>query len=86
MDLKVQWLLHDVECIPKINNPGTIGIRLPKISVSFLDRNLLNWTSFWEHFDGAVHNRHGLQDVENLVYLKVAVKESPTRYVIEGLS
>ena len=82
VDLKVERLLHDVESSPKINKQDTIGIRLPKISVPSFDGNILNWTSFWEQFEVAVHNK---QDVEKLAYFKDEMKDSLMRHVIEGL-
>ena len=32
----------------------------------------------------AMHNKHGLQDVDKLAYLKDAMKDSPATHVIEG--
>ena len=86
VDLKVDRLLHDVESSPKFHKTDITGICLPKISVPSFDGNILNWTSFWEQFEVAVHNKHNLQDVEKLAYLKDVVKDSPARHVIEGLS
>ena len=86
VDLKIERMLHDVECSPKINKADTVGIRLPKISVPTFDGNILNWTTFWEQFEVTVHNKDHLQDVEKLAYLRDAVKGGPARHVIEGLS
>ena len=61
VDLKVEQLLHDVELSSKVNKTDTVGIRLPEINVLPFDGNILNWTSFWEHFEVSVHNKHGLQ-------------------------
>ena len=46
----------------------------------------MNWVSFWEQFEIAVHTKEGLRDVEKLAYLKDAVKDGPAKHVIEGLS
>ena len=85
VDLKIERLMLDLESSPKVS--GTeVGIRLPKISVPTFDGNMLNWTSFWEQFEIAVHSKEGLRDVEKLAYLKDAVKDGPAKHVIEGLS
>ena len=86
VDLKVDRLLLDVESSPKVGKAEAPGIRLPKISVPSFDGNILNWTSFWEQFEVAVHSNDFLRDVEKLAYLRDAVKNSPAKNVIEGLS
>ena len=86
MDLKIERMLNDVECCPKINKADTIGIRLRKISVLMFDKSILNWSTFWEQFEVTVHNKDHLQDVEKLAYLRDAVKGGHARHVIEGLS
>ena len=75
-----------MESSPKLGKAEAPGIRLPKIGVPSFDGNILNWTSFWEQFEVAVYSKDILRDVEKLAYLKDAVKNSPARHVIEGLS
>ena len=66
--VKIERMLHDVECSPKITKADTAGIRLPKISVPTFDGNILNWTTFWKQFEVTVHNKDHLQDVEKLAF------------------
>ena len=77
VDLKVEQLLHDVESSLKLSKTDTIGMCLPTISVPSFDTNIQNHTSFRKQFVVAVRNKDSLQDVEKLVYLKDAVKDSP---------
>ena len=62
------------------------GVKLPKISVSSFDGNLLNWNTFWEQFKLPIHLKEQLTDVEKLVYLKNSLNDGPARQVIEGLT
>ena len=57
VDLKVERLLQDVENSPKTSSAEAPRICLPKISISSFDGNILNWTSFWEPFEVAVHSQ-----------------------------
>ena len=78
--------MQEVENSPKISKAEALRIRLPKINIPSFDRNILNWASFWEQFEVAVHSQDSLRDVKKLAYLKDVVKESPAKHVIEGLS
>ena len=62
------------------------GVKLPKIDVPTFDGNLLNWQTFWEQFQIAVHDRSSISCTEKLVYLRHALKDGSARSVIEGLS
>ena len=89
IDLKVKavkQLPQDVESSPKLSKAEAPRIRLPKISVPSFNGNILNWTSFWEQFEVASDSQDSLRDVDKLAYLKDAVKDSPAKHVIEGLS
>ena len=46
VNLKVERLLQDVECSPKVGKAEAPGICLPKICVPCFDGSILNWTSF----------------------------------------
>ena len=61
-------------------------VKLPKIDVPTFDGNLLNWQTFWEQFQIAVHDRSSISGAEKLVYLCHALKDGSARSVIEGLS
>ena len=62
------------------------GIKLPKLEVATFDGNVLNWSSFWEQFCVAVHDRPSVSDTEKLVYLQQALKKGSAKQAIEGLS
>ena len=71
---------------PKTDRPeSTPGIKLPRISVPLFNRTILNWTTFWEQFEIAVHSKGHLQVVKKLANLRDAVKGGPTRHMIGGL-
>ena len=72
IDLKVERLLQEVKNSHKISKAEAPRIRLPKISVLSFNGNILNWNSFWEQFQLAVDTMD-------------AVKDSPVKYVFEGL-
>ena len=56
VDLKVERLLQDVESSPKLSKAEARRIHVPKISIPYFNRNILNWTSFWEQFEVAVES------------------------------
>ena len=60
--------------------------KLPKLDVPTFSGNVLHWQQFWEQFEVSVHSRSNLSDIEKLVYLQQAIKNSPARTCIEGLS
>ena len=62
------------------------GVKLPKIDVPTFKGNIMEWQSFWEQFDVSVHSRSQLTDPERLAYLRQALKDGPSKRVIEGLS
>ena len=62
------------------------GVRLPKISIPTFDGKILIWKSFWEQFDATIHSKAGLNDIEKLMYLQDALKNSPARFMIQGLT
>ena len=62
------------------------GIKLPKIDVPTFDGNVMNWRSFWEQYEVAIHSKSQLTDPEKLAYLRQALQNGSARQVIEGLS
>ena len=65
--------------------PQASGIKLPKINVHSLDRNMLNWTAFWEQFEVSIYSKDRLSVAKKLAYLRHAVKDGLAKHVI-GLS
>lgn len=64
--LKIKKTLPPVTTMPSTSK----GVRLPKLEVPTFDRNILNWTTFWEQFSVVVHSRSGISNAEKLVYLQ----------------
>ena len=62
------------------------GVRLPKISIPTFDGKILSWKSFWEQFDATIHSKAGLNVIEKLTYVQDALKDSPARFMIQGLT
>ena len=65
--------------------PDSRGVKLPKLDVPSFDGNMLNWRTFWEQYQVAVHTRSNFTDSEKLAYLRHAVKAGTAKSVIEGL-
>ena len=62
------------------------GVELPKLDVPRFYGNIMNWSSFWEQFQVAVHDRTNLSDSERLVYHQNALKDGTAKCAIDGLS
>ena len=62
------------------------GVKLPKLEAPTFDGKLINWISFWQQFDVAIHSRSTLSDVEKLAYLRNSLKDGSAKGIIEGLS
>ena len=62
------------------------GVKLPRIDMPTFDGNILEWKIFWRQFCASVHDRTGISDTEEVVYLQYALKDGKTRSVIEDLS
>ena len=50
LDLRVKQLLHEQTMSPKLISGVCTEVKLPKISVSIFDGDIMNWSSFWEQF------------------------------------
>ena len=74
LDLKVKQVLHAYKS------------KLRRIDVTMFNRNILQWTTFWEQFEASVHCKTQLTNVEKLAYLRHALKDGPAVQAIEGLS
>ena len=89
MTLKLIKLTHDREKRDHRTTDeasASPGVRLPKISIPTFDGKILSWKSFWEQFDATIHSKAGLNDIEKLTYLQDALKDSPARFMIQGLT
>lgn len=81
-----QFLYSHKEHVTKTETtpPTSNGVRLPKLDVPTIDRDILNWRTFWEQFCIAVHDRTYLSDAEKLAYLRHALKEGSANSSVEG--
>ena len=81
MSLRIERLLSN-----KVGSPAThgisSGIKLPKFNVHSLDGNILNWNTFWQQLNLAIHSKAQLDDTEKLAYLSDALKDRPARHVL----
>ena len=72
---------------PSVNGViGIAGIQLPKTEVPTFDGNILNGNTFWEQFKSSIHNKPQLTDSDKLTYLRDALKDSPARCAVIGLT
>ena len=62
------------------------AIELPKIKIPTFDGDILNWVTFWEQFEIAIHSNKRLHDIQKLAYLRDAVETGLAKHVIKGLS
>ena len=82
--LKTKWLMPHHASRPKTMAPTSVKLR--NISIPTFDGNILNWSTFWDQFNVAVHSSTQLSDSQKLVYLREPVKDGPAKSVIKGLS
>ncbi|XP_071177507.1 uncharacterized protein [Mytilus edulis] len=59
--------------------------KLPKLNLPTFDGNVLEWQSFWDSFDSAIHNNNTLTDVQRFNYLK-SLLEGEASYTIAGFA
>ena len=85
LDLKVKRVLHACKNSPQTPE-NTTGVKLPKTDVPTFDGNILNWKTFWEQFEVAIHLKTQLTKAEKLAYLRHALKGGTAKQVIEGLA
>ena len=89
MILKFLKLTHDGEKPEHRTSKeasASSGVQLPKISIPNFDGKVLSWKSFWKQFDATIHSKPGLNDIEKLMYLQDHPKDSPARFMIQGLT
>ena len=59
--------------------------RLPKISLSCFNGDILQWQSFWDIYRSTIHTNVNLTDVQKFMYLKSQLEGNAAR-VIEGFA
>jgi hypothetical protein len=58
---------------------GNPNMRLPKLELQPFHGEFLEWTSFKDTFEAAVHNNKELSKVQKFAYLKSLLKDEPAR-------
>ena len=63
--------------------PSSIGTttRLPKLNIPVFTGDPLQWQSFWDCFEAAVHNNSSLTNVQKLNYLRAQLQHDAARVV-----
>ena len=64
---------------------GNIKVQLPKLEIVKFDGDIINWQSFWDQFDSAIHSNDRISDVNKFAYLQSYLSED-ARNTISGLS
>ena len=66
---------------------GSVGehVKTPKIELKSFDGNILNWQSWWDQYEAAVHNQPKMAAVNKFCYLKRLLCSSAEE-CISGLS
>ena len=59
--------------------------RLPKLNIPVFSGDSLNWQSFWDCFEVAIHSNPSLTDVQKLNYLRAQLQGDASR-VVAGLT
>ena len=81
-----EFLYHHKDSTTPTETAPTVthGVRLPKSDVPTSDGDILNWSTFWEQFCIAVHDRTHLSDTEKLAYLRNSLKDGTAKSTVEG--
>ncbi|XP_032227965.2 uncharacterized protein LOC116611657 [Nematostella vectensis] len=74
--------------IPQASNFNSYSTRLPKLNLPVFSGDPLEWMTFWDSFNVAVHSKPGLPDVDKFNYLKAQVSGEAEQaiggYLISG--
>ena len=60
------------------------GVKQPKMNVPTFNNNTLNWNTFSQQFNLAIHSKAQLDDTEKLAYLRDMLKDGPARQATES--
>ena len=60
-------------------------VKLPKIELPKFNGNIVDWPTFWDQFESAVHSQIGLSDIDKFSYLKTLLSSS-AQECISGLT
>ena len=63
--------------------PSHARVKLPKLQLCPFSGDLMQWTSFWDAFQTAIHNNAQLSEIEKFNYLN-SLLEHTAREAISG--
>ncbi|XP_045194245.2 uncharacterized protein LOC123549869 [Mercenaria mercenaria] len=64
---------------------GSVYHRLPKLELPKFDGDILEWQSFWDSYECAIHNNASLSGVQKFTYLKTSLRNEALQ-MIAGFS
>ncbi|XP_053387257.1 uncharacterized protein LOC128551020 [Mercenaria mercenaria] len=64
---------------------GSVYHRLPKLELPKFDGDILEWQSFWDSYECAIHNNVSLSGVQKFTYLKTSLRNEALQ-MIAGFS
>ena len=76
---KIRLLLHQPKRLKVASN-------CQRWNVSNFNGFILNWNTFWQQFNVAIHSKAQSDDTQKLAYLRDALKDGPVRHAIESLT
>ncbi|XP_062607336.1 uncharacterized protein LOC134269136 [Saccostrea cucullata] len=64
------------------SNPNSGNFhKLPKLNLPIFEGNVLEWQSFWDSFDSAIHSNNTLTEVQKFNYLKSLVADEASNTI-----
>ena len=76
---------------PRSSTPtGSLGTppvtaKLPKLTLKSFSGSLMGWSAFWDAYKTAIHDNHGLNNVDKFNYLTLLL-EGTAKEAVEGLA
>lgn len=60
-------------------------VKLPELTITKFDGNIVNWQGFWDQFDSSINSRQSISDIDKFNYLKSLLCDSACE-TISGLT
>ncbi|XP_065671674.1 uncharacterized protein LOC136089550 [Hydra vulgaris] len=70
LNLKLESVKLDFENNSERSSKNKISFRLPKIELPVFKGNFLEWQTFWDQFNVAIHSNDELNNIDRFNYLK----------------
>ena len=84
-NLTVQQVVNEINQSTVTTSPSFVArTRLPKLTLPKFKGNVANWTTFWDSFQSAIHNKD-INDVDKFNYLNSLLEGAASR-AIKGLT